>query len=414
MKHRKVITGQQKAAIIDAYLSTEESSRSIANRYGINHCTLLIWVKKYKEEVMGQKTKKSKEEPSAAHEISKDLELQRLKKELAQKDLIIKVLEKTIEKANEAFGVDIKKKVRHEVIWELKVGLGVSIGRLCDIFTITRQAYYQSLKDAQIREFEQELLVQKVLDLRKVHKKKGGKKLYLAMKGLLQELDIKMGRDMFFKFLRDNNLLIRARKIRAITTDSKHWYKKYSNLIKEFVPFGPNRLWVSDITYIRFGDKFAYLSLITDAYSRKIVGYSVREDLKSQGPLDALKMAIAGSGKEKLSELIHHSDRGVQYCCDEYVNLLTKKEISISMTEKGDPLENALAERVNGIVKNEYELMDLKAIQCVKNKVAEAVFDYNNIRPHNSIDNLTPNEAHTRTGFIPRLWKTKDYTKKIA
>lgn len=234
------------------------------------------------------------------------------------------------------------------------------------------------------------------------------------MKGLLQELDIKMGRDMFFKFLRDNNLLIRARKIRAITTDSKHWYKKYSNLIKEFVRFGPNRLWVSDITYIRFGDRFAYLSLITDAYSRKIVGYSVREDLKSQGPLDALKMAISGSGKEKLGDLIHHSDRGVQYCCDEYVNLLTKKEISISMTEKGDPLENALAERVNGIVKNEYELMDLKAIQCVKNKVAEAVFDYNNIRPHNSIDNLTPNEAHTRIGFIPRLWKTKDYSKNIA
>ena len=111
MKHRRVITGQQKAAIIDAYLSTEESSRSIANRYGINHCTLLIWAKKYKEEVMGQETKKSKVDPSATHEISKDLELQRLKKELAQKDLIIKVLEKTIEKANEAFGVDIKKKL---------------------------------------------------------------------------------------------------------------------------------------------------------------------------------------------------------------------------------------------------------------------------------------------------------------
>lgn len=287
----------------------------------------------------------------------------------------------------------------------------VNISELCSIFTISRQAYYQSLNEVQKKEFELELIFQKINEIRKIHKRKGGRKLYKEVKLFLEELGIKMGRDLFYKFLRENSLLIRVRKMRAITTDSKHWYKKYSNLIKEYIPIGPNRLWVSDITYVRYGNTFAYLSLITDAYSRKIMGYSVRGDLKAKGPLDALKMAIKSAGKDKLGGLIHHSDRGVQYCCDDYITMLKQAGILISMTQNGDPLENAIAERVNGIVKNEYELEQFKTLKEVHNRVTDAIFDYNNLRFHNSINDMTPNEAHQMCGHIPRLWKTRIYTK---
>ncbi len=298
------------------------------------------------------------------------------------------------------------------MIYDIRQIMKVNLTELCIIFAISRQAYYQSLNEAQKKEFELELIFQKIFEIRKVHKRKGGRKLYKNIKLFLDEHGIKMGRDMFFKFLRNNNLLIRVRKLRAITTDSKHWYKKYPNLIKEFIPFAPNRLWVSDITYVRYGNTFAYLSLITDAYSRKIMGFSVRGDLKAKGPLDALKMAIKSTGKDKLEGLIHHSDRGVQYCCDEYIAMLKKAGILISMTQNGDPLENAIAERVNGIVKNEYELERLKTIKEVHNRVSEAVFDYNNNRMHNSINDMTPNDAHQICGLIPRLWKTKIYSNE--
>ncbi len=296
------------------------------------------------------------------------------------------------------------------MIFEMRQTMKVNLAELCVIFTISRQAYYQSLNEAQKKEFELELIFQKIYEMRKVHKRKGGRKLYKEIKLFLEEHGIKMGRDLFYKFLRENKLLIRIRKMRAITTNSKHWYKKYSNLIKEYIPLAPNRLWVSDITYVRYGNSFAYLSLITDVYSRKIMGFSVRGDLKATGPLDALRMAIKSTGKDKLEGLIHHSDRGVQYCCDEYIAMLKKADILISMTQNGDPLENAIAERVNGIVKNEYELEQFKTLKEVQNRVIEAVFDYNNLRIHNSINDMTPNEAHQMCGHIPRLWKTRIYS----
>lgn len=277
---------------------------------------------------------------------------------------------------------------------------------VCNEFNISRQAYYQSIQAEQVSVFSEEIIILKVKELRKIHKRRGTRKLFEDLTEFFTSNIIKMGRDALFDLLRINQMLVRVRKSRVITTDSKHRYKKYPNLIRDLEVFGPNKLWVSDITYVRYGSSFAYLSLITDVYSRKIVGYHLSRDLKSAGPIKALKMAIKGVEKSKLEGLIHHSDRGVQYCCDEYVKMLKDNCIKISMTENPDPLENAVAERVNGIIKNEYELEVFKSYNELSNYVGECIFDYNNFRRHNSIGNMTPNEAHQQTGHIQRLWKS--------
>ena len=206
-----------------------------------------------------------------------------------------------------------------------------------------------------------------------------------------------------FDLLADRGLLVTKRKRRGcITTLSKHRFKKYPNIIRDFIPIAPNQLWVSDITYIHLNEGFAYLSLITDAYSRKIVGFYLSKDLSARGPLEALKMAL--SSNPVRDGLIHHSDRGVQYCCDEYVKLLEHHDVKISMTEKGDPLENALAERVNGILKQELLEEVFSDFKNAQREVAIACSSYNHLRPHGSIDNLKPAQAHQLSGTIKKRW----------
>ena len=224
------------------------------------------------------------------------------------------------------------------------------------------------------------------------------------MQGFLSAHRFQIGRDAMFDLLSERGLLITKRKRRGfITTLSKHRFKKYPNIIRDFIPVAPNQLWVSDITYIHLADGFAYLSLITDAYSRKIVGFYLNRDLSAQGPLNALKMALTSNPER--NGLIHHSDRGVQYCCDAYVRLLQDKKIKISMTENGDPLENAIAERVNGILKQELLEEVFTDYQLAQKAVAIACSTYNHLRPHGSIDNLKPAEAHRKTGELKKRWK---------
>ena len=231
------------------------------------------------------------------------------------------------------------------------------------------------------------------------------------MQQFLVAHSFEIGRDAMFNLLSKQGMLITKRKRRGcITTLSRHRFKKYPNIIRDFIPLAPNQLWVSDITYIHLSNGFAYLSLITDAYSRKIVGFYLSETLSAQGSLKALKMAIANNPNR--AGLIHHSDRGVQYCCDKYVKLLTDKGIKISMTEHGDPLENAIAERVNGILKQ--ELLDevFPNFKIAQEEIAIACSTYNHLRPHGSINNLKPMEAHMQTGEIKKRWKNYWQIKK--
>lgn len=232
----------------------------------------------------------------------------------------------------------------------------------------------------------------------------GGRKLQHMLLPLLEQHGIKIGRDKLFDILADNGLLVRRRKRRKVaTTDSRHPYRRYPNLIKDMEILSPRKVWVSDITYLRIGDDFGYLSLITDAYSKKIVGYSLYPSLKAEGPLLALDMAL--SRCRDTSGLIHHSDRGCQYCCTAYREQLGNRNIAISMTERGDPYENAIAERVNGILKHEFGLDDdfinfEQAIQAVDS----AIGIYNNVRPHASCDYLTPEQAEDVQGPIKYRW----------
>lgn len=249
-------------------------------------------------------------------------------------------------------------------------------------------------------------MVAEVLRHRAMQKRIGTRKLFHELEPFLCSHGIKMGRDALFTLLSERNLLVRKHKRRGpATTLSRHRYKKYPNLVKEFVPTAPNQLWVSDITYIRVAEKFAYLSLVTDAYSRKIVGYCLNESLSAQGPLSALKMALAANKSRQ--GLIHHSDRGVQYCCDDYITELQKgrNPITVSMTEKGDPLENAIAERVNGILKAELLQEYYPDYRSAAEEVLTAVSTYNHLRPHSSIGYLKPIEAHQLSGHLPRKWK---------
>jgi len=256
------------------------------------------------------------------------------------------------------------------------------------------------------------VIIEEVLRYRKHQKHIGTRKLLEEMQPFLAAHHFHIGRDAMFELLREHGLLVTKRKRKScITTLSKHRFKKYPNIVRDFIPIAPNQLWVSDITYIHLNEGFAYLSLITDAYSRKIVGFYLSRDLSAKGPLKALKMALQGNANRK-SELIHHSDRGVQYCCDEYVKLLQDKEVKISMTENGDPLENALAERVNGILKTELLEEIFKDYSLAQKEVAVAISTYNYLRPHGSIDNLKPAAVHSGSGKLEKRWKNYWQLKK--
>ena len=283
----------------------------------------------------------------------------------------------------------------------------VSLGRFCRLLGVTRQSYYQHFWQQEQLIFEDELVISEVLRIRKNHRHMGGRKLYELLQPFLLEHQIKMGRDRLFDVLSANYLLVRRRKKQTITTNSFHRFKKYPNLIRDFIPSSPNQLWVSDITYWRIKDAFLYISFITDAYSKKIVGYHLGDSLQTSETIQALEIAISSNSNEKKElELIHHSDRGTQYCSNEYVKLLENNNIGISMTENGDPLENAIAERVNGIIKEEY-LNDylVDNLEDAKELLEAVIQLYNNERPHMSIGNLTPNLVHQNNIKTEKLWK---------
>jgi transposase InsO family protein len=275
----------------------------------------------------------------------------------------------------------------------------------CRLLGFSRQAYYQYQKQQVKGKFEEDLIIGQVLAHRMLQPRIGADKLHEMLRPFLEEHDIKMGRDLLLDLLRENNLLqTRRKRKQPVTTDSNHWMKKYSNLIKDITLNRADELWVSDITYIRLDNsKFAYLSLITDAYSRKIVGYFLHPNLRADGPVNALKMALDGSTGDQ--PLIHHSDRGSQYCSDDYVGLLNRNNISISMTQSGNPKDNAIAERVNGILKQELLKESYPNIKQGKAAVATAIDIYNRLRPHHSLNMMTPEKAHTMTGPIARKWR---------
>lgn len=282
--------------------------------------------------------------------------------------------------------------------------LGIKL--LCRLFGKTRHAYYDHQWRVQDEGLRDEIVLQHVFEIRKTQKRIGTSKLHFMLQEPLKEHNISIGRDYLFDLMRDHGLLIRQRKRKAITTDSRHWMHKYNNLIQELQICRPEQVWVSDITYIRLPGQWGYLSLVTDAYSKKIMGWAIRIDLSAQGCQDALQMAV--EDRKYKSELIHHSDRGSQYCCKNYVDMLVSNNIAISMTQTGSPYDNAIAERVNGILKAEFDLYASNVgIDNTRKKIAESIRTYNQCRPHASCDYLTPEQAHLIDGPLKKRWKDK-------
>lgn len=230
-------------------------------------------------------------------------------------------------------------------------------------------------------------------------------KLWLMMKGMFSEGWVP-GRDQFFNLMRIFGITLRRPKPRH-TTNSNHRYHKYKNLIKNFIPTATNQLWVSDITYIDTGEGCCYLHLVTDAYSHKIIGWCLSETLHAAYTLKALRMAIESAEQESLNGLIHHSDRGVQYCCNDYVFELNKYQISISMCEDYNPTDNAIAERVNGILKSEviYRRKQFKDYDEALSCLTSFIQFYNEKRPHSSIGYKVPSVAHLETGAQVQKWR---------
>ena len=287
----------------------------------------------------------------------------------------------------------------------------LSVDGLCWLFGTTRQAFYKHYRKKKKSFVQTDVIIKMVEQIRKIHPRIGTRKMIMLLEPQLKEHRIKFGRDALFDLLSVSGMLIRPRKRKWITTWSKHPYKKYKNLTEGVRVERAGQVWVADITYLQTKAGHLYLSFITDAYSRKVVGYDVADNLESVNALQALKMAVQSLPEGRLN-LTHHSDRGSQYCCHEYIEQLQRSGIAISMTQNGDPLENPIAERLNGIIKNEYLVCrsitgKVQAKEVLKN----AVSIYNNQRPHMSIGNKTPQQVHQNNLQVTRTWKSY-YTKK--
>lgn len=286
----------------------------------------------------------------------------------------------------------------------------VGLKKLCGLFGKSRQAFYDHSWRRSDDQMQEALIIDLVCSTRKILPKVGTVKLLHMLKDDFSVHKISIGRDTFFKLLRKYNLLVKTKKRFVRTTESNHHFKRWPDLTGEVMITAVEQLWVSDITYLTTQNGFVYLSLITDAYSRKIVGYHLSQHLKAQGCLIALHKAISSLSAN--ATVIHHSDRGIQYCCDAYVAALQTNNIGISMTQSGSPYENAIAERINGILKTELNLNKIFANYTAAVPVVHTAIDaYNRLRPHMSCGNLTPDNAHKQTGMFIKKWKPKNYCK---
>jgi len=270
---------------------------------------------------------------------------------------------------------------------------GIGVGVLCDRVGMSRQNYYAARRLRGRREIEEGLVLELVRQERRLQPRLGGRKLLHLLGPDLEEAGVRVGRDRFFELLAENDLLVAPKPGAPRTTRSRHCLPVFRNLISGLALLGPNQAWVSDLTYIRTGEGFLFASLITDAHSRKIVGAHIGDSLEAEGCLLALEEALrelpAGSRP------IHHSDRGCQYCCHQYVGRLQERGLPISMTEVTHCYENAKAERVNGILKQEYEMdRTFRTKDQAKEAFHQAVWLYNHRRPHLMLDYRFPAGVH--------------------
>jgi transposase InsO family protein len=262
------------------------------------------------------------------------------------------------------------------------------------LLEISRQSVYQAELRIKARAKELEIVKQLVLAIRMKMPRIGTRKLYYLLKQELDSLHIKIGRDALFNYLKTQNMLIKPKKNYTKTTDSKHWLRKHPNLLKEETITHIEQVFVSDITYLKTSNKTVYLSLVTDAFSRKIMGYHLSKNMNTENVAKALEMAI--KNKQTQNTTIHHSDRGLQYCASYYQNIIQNNNMTPSMTDGYDCYQNALAERINGILKQEFLLYKTNTIDELRKLVKQSIEIYNNDRPHLALNMKTPQYIHNK------------------
>lgn len=273
----------------------------------------------------------------------------------------------------------------------------------CDLFGVSRQVYYRSIQSVKRGQAKALQVVVMVQEIRQEMPRIGTRKLYYLLRERLREIGV--GRDQLFSILRANHLLIKPVRSYRKTTDSRHRFHKHKNLIEGIVPSKPEQVWVADITYIGTSENQQYLALVTDAYSKKIVGHDLSNSLSADGAIRALKQGLK-TRTHKANTLIHHSDRGLQYCCDAYQRVLSIRKVKCSMTESYDPYANAVAERVNGILKQEFLLENYRVkLPVMKELVKKSIEIYNTKRPHLSCEMRTPEQMHKQDSVKIKSYK---------
>ena len=285
-----------------------------------------------------------------------------------------------------------------------------TITSACELFGVSRQVYYRSKRALNKGQGRASKVIDLVMSIRHQMPRIGTRKLYYILEEQMRELGV--GRDKLFSILKANHMLIKPKKNYRTTTDSYHRFRKHKNLIDGILPNRPEQIWVSDITYIGSRGNHRYLALVTDAYSKKIVGHDISTSLNANGAIRALKMGLR-KRKYRSESLIHHSDRGLQYCCDDYQQLLKNEKIKCSMTESYSPYTNAIAERVNGIIKHEFniEKYDVK-LPVLKDLIKESIKTYNENRPHLSCYMKTPVQMHNQREIKIKTYKNKKHQQK--
>lgn len=270
----------------------------------------------------------------------------------------------------------------------------MTVRGLCRRANLSRQGYYKGEKERQRREVDAAAVEELVVRERQVQPRIGTRKLHVMLAPDLEEMGIELGRDRLFDILREKDLLIERRRAKAQTTNSRHAFHTWPNLLRQIEPTMAHQVWMGDLTYVRTEEGFLYLSLLTDGYSRKIVGYHANDTLETEGCLKTLKMALAQLPEG--ARPIHHTDRGIQYCCTDYIELLQYQQIEISMTENNHCYENAKAERVNGILKGEYGLSSTFRTKALALKaIHQAIALYNGRRPHQALGYRIPDAVHS-------------------
>jgi len=401
-KPQKIFSEVFKKQVVREFEEGLLNKDQLQRKYSLGgNSTVLKWCRKYGKFAYPQK--KSCGRPMKDPQKQRIKELEAKLKAAEQK---LKVYDKLIEITNRELTPGHHKKNRSQVVRELATQKEISISAVCRQLGYSKQAYYKSLQHTRHKSCVKARARLQVLSIRRHLPRLGTRKLHYLLANSFSEHGVRIGRDALFKLLREENLLVGKKKRYTKTTNSKHWMRKYPDLVQGKIPGKPQQLWVADITYIAMEESFSYLHLITDAYSKKIVGYHLSDDLSAEASLQALKMAVGQS--QCLSGLIHHSDRGLQYCSSLYTSLLESKNVAISMTQTGSPYDNAVAERINGILKDEFAL---DAVFTDKQQLIvqlkQSVAAYNTKRPHYSNHMLTPVQMHQQQALNPKTCRTK-------